>query len=90
MLVKDDASSVAFFDSSININLGDGNSVLLWLDPWIHGRRVLEVAPDLLANVPKRHRASRTMASIAQSLAWISDISAPCTISVMLQYLELC
>jgi hypothetical protein len=45
--------------------------------------------PDLLVVVPKRCRASRIVAFATQSLAWISDIVGPCTIPVMLQYLEL-
>jgi hypothetical protein len=55
----------AFFNASFTVSLSDGSLTLLWKDPWIQGRRVLNIAPDLLAAVPFR---TRIVVLVAQSL----------------------
>lgn len=34
--------------------VGDGAYTLFWLDKWIHGQYIADIAPHLFALVPKR------------------------------------
>lgn len=48
----EDVSLLAFFNRSVRITLGDGTSVLFWSDPWLEGKTVQDIAPQLLQAVP--------------------------------------
>jgi hypothetical protein len=84
MPVREACVMTTFFNALLTASLGDGSLMLLWQYPWIQGRRVLDIAPYLLAAVPSRRRRNRIVASAAQSLDWISDITSPFTVLVLL------
>jgi hypothetical protein len=48
---SEDAATVAFFNASIQMSLGDGESLFFWTDPWLQGARLLDIAPNLMATV---------------------------------------
>jgi hypothetical protein len=83
--VKEDQATTAFFYSSISIIVGDGKSVLFWLDHWLDGKSIA----DLVASVPQRRRNKTSVAMVLQGNAWVRDITGPCTIPVMAQYLAI-
>jgi hypothetical protein len=56
--VKEDQATTAFFYSSISIIVGDGKSVLFWLDHWLDGKSIADLAPDLVASVPTQQDLS--------------------------------
>jgi hypothetical protein len=41
--------------------VGDGETVLLWVDKWLDGTAIRDIAPDLFALIPKRARKHRTV-----------------------------
>lgn len=47
---------------------------MFWLDLWINGRCVRQIAPAVLALVPRAKARSRTVASGISDSAWVSDI----------------
>ena len=44
----------AFFSMAVCTEVGDGAYTLFWLDKWIHGQYIADIAPHLFALVPKR------------------------------------
>jgi hypothetical protein len=46
------------------------------------------MAPDLVAAVPSRRHARRSVASALAGNAWVQDITGPRTVPVMVQYVQ--
>jgi hypothetical protein len=44
----------AFFLVAMQTEVGNGANTLFWQDRWINGQRVADIAPRLLAAIPKR------------------------------------
>jgi hypothetical protein len=44
----------AFFSVAKQIEVGNGANTLFWKDRWINRQRVADIAPKLLATIPKR------------------------------------
>jgi hypothetical protein len=63
MPFKADDTTMAFFNASIKIVLGDSQSLFFWRDGWLHGQDLSAIAPDLVAAVPMRKRLWRTVVS---------------------------
>jgi hypothetical protein len=51
----------ALFSVAMQTEIGDGANTLFWSDHWLHGQRVADLAPRLLAAVPKRRINNRTV-----------------------------
>jgi hypothetical protein len=84
---KSDSLSQSFFMRLIKLTLGDGNAFLFWTDPWLEGRSITELAPDLLDAVTMR-KCRKTVAEVLSDGAWIRDISGALTVPVLTQYLQ--
>uniref|UniRef100_A0ACD5U835 Uncharacterized protein n=1 Tax=Avena sativa TaxID=4498 RepID=A0ACD5U835_AVESA len=41
------------FEASTMMVVGDGETARFWLDHWLNGRTIQELAPELLALIPK-------------------------------------
>jgi hypothetical protein len=54
-LHEDDVTRV-FFKASICCEVGSGSSILFWLDPWVDGRCLSDLTPELFAVVAPRAR----------------------------------
>jgi hypothetical protein len=57
-----DSTTQARFDASVQLILGDGSTFRFWIDPWLHGARLADLAPDLSegsanGDQEKAHRA---------------------------------
>jgi hypothetical protein len=52
--LSEDVATIAFFNVSIQMSLGNGETLFFWSDPWLHGVRLAEIAPELTAAVPPR------------------------------------
>jgi hypothetical protein len=53
-----DSDTLSFFRALIWLALGNGDSTLFWLSPWLDERTIEELAPELFAVVS--HRAHRS------------------------------
>jgi hypothetical protein len=88
--VTDDAETQAFFQASITCVVRDGKSMWFWMDPWLDGRRIGDLMPELLEVVQPRARRRRSVAVTLAGHAWIRDVVGALTIPVFMQYLQLC
>jgi N-glycosylase/DNA lyase len=52
---------MAFFNALVRYELGDGSTFWYWLDPWLQGQCLADIAPDLLAMIPTRCKKRRTV-----------------------------
>jgi hypothetical protein len=84
-----DRPSQDFFDASVIVLVGDGSRALFWMDRWLNGCSILQLAPDLWNAVPPRIRKSRTVWDALSGKRWIRDITFARTVSVVIQYLRL-
>jgi hypothetical protein len=55
-----DKSLQDFFDASVTMQVGDGSCALCWMDRWLNGCSIHQLALDLWGVVPPRTRKSRT------------------------------
>jgi hypothetical protein len=74
-----DKVTSTFFEASILLVLGNGVSFLFWTDPWLHGRRIVELAPNMFNAMPLSCRKQRTVASAVTDTdkAWTQGILPP-------------
>jgi hypothetical protein len=89
MRVVDDAHASAFFYASDRFNLSGGATFMFWVDPWLDGRRIFEVARDLCDVIPVRCRRRLMVATTLESMRWVRDITGVLTIIVLMQYVHL-
>ncbi|WVZ61979.1 hypothetical protein U9M48_011783 [Paspalum notatum var. saurae] len=61
------------FRASSKIIVGNGETVLFWIDNWLDGLPMEFLAPNLFKAVPRRFH-SRTLKEGIQNSAWIKDI----------------
>jgi hypothetical protein len=76
--------------ASIQCRVGSGTSIRFWLDPWLNGRSIEQLAPELFAALMGRQWRRRTVAEALVNNAWINDIRGALTIPVLSKYLHLC
>ena len=69
----EDANARAVFDSMVQITVDRGDEVLFWCDRWLHGFRIADIAPLLLATVQTRVVNSRTVQQALTRETWKED-----------------
>jgi len=85
----DNKTLASTFLAATDVVLGDGNTAIFWLDKWLpDGRSVQEVAPNVLARVPRRRRAT-TVAKAIHDHAWVRHITPPFNVLILTEYLQL-
>uniref|UniRef100_A0ACD5WLP6 Uncharacterized protein n=1 Tax=Avena sativa TaxID=4498 RepID=A0ACD5WLP6_AVESA len=63
------------FFASIAMVVSEGTTSLFWVNRWVDGKSIGEIAPDLLALIPRHFRKVRTVQQAVTDRSWISDIS---------------
>jgi hypothetical protein len=84
-----DRSCKEFFDASVTVQVGDGSRALFWMDRWLRGCSIRQLAPDLWNVVPARSRNSRTVQNALRGNRWVWDITLARIVLVVVQYLHL-
>jgi hypothetical protein len=79
----------AFFVIAMQTEIGDGANTLFWSDRWLNGHRVADIAPRLLAVIPKRRVNKCTVREALIEHKWVSDIRGALTVGVIVDYLHL-
>ncbi|CAN6316435.1 unnamed protein product [Urochloa humidicola] len=79
----------AFFEASVTLQLGNGERILFWLDKWIDGQSISQLAPGLFDCVPKRTKNTRTVAQALTDRRWTRDFRGGLSIPLLLEYIEL-
>jgi hypothetical protein len=82
--MSEDAATVAFFNASIQMILGNGEALLFWSDPWLQGAHLVDIAPELTAAVPPRRHKRRSVACALHGNAWTCDITCALTVPVLM------
>jgi hypothetical protein len=77
------------FEAAVVTVVGDGTNMLFWKDRWLIGNRSeSEIAPSLVAMVPRR-RINKRLVSDALHSDWINDFQGALTFRVLLEFFEL-
>jgi uncharacterized protein YegJ (DUF2314 family) len=79
----------AFFSVAKQTEVGNGANTLFWKDRWINRQWVADIAPKLLATIPKRRVNKCTVQEALSGHNWVSDIGGALTIGVLVEYLHL-
>jgi hypothetical protein len=86
--VGEDSVTKAFFDASIQLVLGDGATFLFWVDAWLEGARLADIALDLVAASTRRCWRRCTVVDALQDQSWMQDITRALSFQVLMQYIE--
>ncbi|WVZ61528.1 hypothetical protein U9M48_011389 [Paspalum notatum var. saurae] len=76
------------FRACVDIVVGDGKTVLFWVDNWLEGLAIEVVAPNLFAAVPNRFHC-RTVAEGLLNRCWIKDIKRPLSVVAVQEYIDI-
>ena len=87
--VPHDADASAIFRASTTWQLGAGDSCRFWTDHWISGSSVAEIAPLVLALVPRRLWKQRCVREGLHQRSWVQDIRGALGPAAMVQYIQL-
>jgi hypothetical protein len=77
------------FDTSTTTVVGDGETALFWVDKWLEGEAIRDIAPQLFMLVPKRAWNHRTVKEALLERRWISDIQGAMSSQALWQYIQL-
>jgi hypothetical protein len=58
---------------SMASEVGDGRDTLFWQDRWLMGQRLEDLAPLVVAMVPKRVANKRAVAEALDNSSWVRD-----------------
>ncbi|KAM0860928.1 hypothetical protein ACQ4PT_046225 [Festuca glaucescens] len=79
----------ALFNASVQIEVGDGASILFWEDAWIGGLTSAAIAPDLIKLVKMAVRKRRSVRDGLLGNSWAADVAGELTVDAVVQYLHL-
>lgn len=66
---------IQVFDASTTMVVGDGATTLFWVDRWLDGKTIGEIASIILALIPKSVRNRCTIREALVARRWIFDIA---------------
>jgi hypothetical protein len=85
-----DEPAMEVFASLVKIKVGIGDRVLFWLDHWIDGICVRDIAPAVFSAVNTRRRNKRTVQEALANNRWTTDIMGELPPEGFQQYVHLC
>ena len=77
----------SFFKLAVISVVGSGANTLFWMDRWLNGQSIADLAPRLLAVVPKRIANRRTVEEAMAHRSWVLDIRNDLPLEVILDFL---
>jgi hypothetical protein len=77
------------FASLVKIKVGKGDRVLFWVDKWLDGCCIRDIAPVVLNSVSTRRRNNRTVQEALALDKWTTDIIGDLSPEGFLQYVQL-
>jgi hypothetical protein len=75
------------FMASITYVVGNGQNTYFWTDPWLDGKPMSILMPQLVETVSSRLQCRHTVASALLNSPWVQDIKGVLSIPVLVQYL---
>jgi hypothetical protein len=79
----------AFFKIAICSEVENGEDTLFWIDRWLHGQCIADLAPSLFAAIPQGRRKQQTLQSALLNQAWITDIQGNLSADIITDYIQL-
>ena len=76
-----------FFKIAVFSVVGSGTNTLFWIDRWLNGRSIADLAPRLLEFVPKRIANRRTVEEAMADRSWVMDIRGNPSVEAILDFL---
>jgi hypothetical protein len=77
----------ALFNVAVVSVVGDGESVKVLTDRWLHGKTMAEHCSSLINLIPKRALKRRTVAEGLSDRKWVLDIRGALSVQVLVEYL---
>ncbi|WVZ52762.1 hypothetical protein U9M48_003790, partial [Paspalum notatum var. saurae] len=74
-------NSRALFSISLISHVGNGANTLIWSDRWLHGCSLADLAPAVVACVPRKIQNKRTVAEGLSNRSWLWDVLENITLS---------
>ncbi|GJM91717.1 hypothetical protein PR202_ga08123 [Eleusine coracana subsp. coracana] len=69
--------------------VGDGNNTFFWTDNWLQGSSIATAAPNILAQVPKAKRNTRTVREALLDDQWTQDIQGALDVAALAELIRL-
>jgi hypothetical protein len=82
-------SNARSFSAVLVLVVGNGANTLFWVDKWINGKKVADIAPRLICIIPKRIINKITVQEAMVNRRWIGDIRGALTAGALIDYLHL-
>jgi hypothetical protein len=79
----------ALFSVAMQTEIEDETNTLFCSDHWLHGQRIVDIIPRLLATVPKRRINNHTVHEALTRGKCISDIQGALIVGVITEFLHL-
>jgi hypothetical protein len=77
------------FNLSVLTMVENGTTTLFWLDKWLNGKAIFEIAPDVVCLVDSRVSSTRTVAQAMDNWRWVRDIGSHLSLVGLQLYLKL-
>jgi hypothetical protein len=87
--IKVEPEVQALFDASITVHVGNGEKTMFWMDKWLDGQSIADLAPSLVPLVAKRIMRSRAVCQALTASLWVRDISGALSVAALVDYLHL-
>jgi hypothetical protein len=87
-MIRDAEAQDLFFRLARGV-VGNGRTILFWMDRWVNGRRVVEIAPKVVAAVSTRCRNRRLVADALQEDSWMLDVQGELSVVGYRQWIDL-
>jgi hypothetical protein len=84
-----DEEVATVFDSLVCITVGDGAKTMFWMDRWIHGRAVREIAPMVWDVVRTQCKNKRRVSEAMHNHRWVNDVRGTLNFAGVGQCLDL-
>jgi hypothetical protein len=81
-------TAAALFNIAIDSHAGRGNTTLFWTDKWIQGQAIADLAPMVVAAVPRKIQKKRTVEEALINHQWVSDIKGGLSLIGLSEYLH--
>jgi hypothetical protein len=77
------------FNITTESQIGKGNTTLFWLDKWISGQCVADLASAVVATVPLQIQRERSVVEALVNRKWVTDIRSGLSLIRLVEFFHL-
>jgi hypothetical protein len=78
--------ATSMFAASVPTVVGNGAATLFWLDHWLHGKSLLDLAPNLVSSVPNRIMRVRKVRDALAYNQWVNDVRGDLSLQAFYEF----